>query len=75
MARLERRPGQREERWAHLLAGEISEKMLASIEEGGESRRATTSTRLAALEAQVAALSGELGEVKAALERLSGLLD
>jgi uncharacterized protein YceH (UPF0502 family) len=76
VARLERRPGQREERWAHLLTGEISEEVLASGgEAGGESGRASTPARVAALEAQVAALSGELAEIKATLERLSSLLD
>jgi uncharacterized protein len=74
VARLERRPGQREERWAHLLAGELSEEVLSGGEVG-ESGRTSTSGRVGVLEAQVAALNQELAEIKAALERFSSLLE
>jgi uncharacterized protein YceH (UPF0502 family) len=75
VARLERRAGQREERWAHLLAGEIAQDVLDGGGEVGESGRVPTSARLSALEAQVAELSGQLGELRAVVERLSALLD
>jgi len=72
VVRLERRPGQREERWMHLLAGEVTEEVLAASElEVGE-RGPSTAARLAALEAQVAALSEELAALK---QQLSGLLE
>ncbi|MBO0692222.1 MAG: DUF480 domain-containing protein [Acidimicrobiaceae bacterium] len=69
VARLERRPGQREERWMHLLAGEITEELLSASEEVGE-RGPSTASRLAALEAQVAQLTEELAELKAQLSAL-----
>lgn len=74
VVRLERRPGQREERWMHLLAGEITEEVLSAAEEVGE-RGPSTSARLAALEAQVAQLAEDLSAMKAQLERFSSLLE
>ena len=72
--RLERRPGQREERWMHLLAGEITEELLSSAEEVGE-RGLSTTARVSALEAQVAQLALDLSAMKAQLERFSSLLE
>jgi uncharacterized protein len=74
VVRLERRPGQREERWMHLLAGEITEEVLSAAEEVGE-RGPSTSARLAALEAQVAQLTEDLSAMKTQLERFSSLLE
>lgn len=74
VVRLERRAGQREERWMHLLAGEVDEELLSASEEVGE-RSPSTPARLAALEARVAQLSEELAAVKAAVERFSSLLE
>jgi uncharacterized protein len=74
VARLERRSGQREERWAHLLAGEVSEEDLVAAEVG-ESGRASTSARVAALEARVAGLAEELAAVRSQLETLQALLE
>jgi uncharacterized protein YceH (UPF0502 family) len=74
VVRLERRPGQREERWMHLLAGEVTEEVISAAEEVGE-RGPSTSARLAALEAQVAQLTEDVSAMKAQLERFSSLLE
>lgn len=67
VVRLERRPGQREERWMHLLAGEVTEEVLSQAEEVGE-RGPSTPARLAALEARVAQLAEELTAMRTQLQ-------
>jgi hypothetical protein len=69
--RLERQPGQREERWAHLLAGEV----LNVPAEPSSPRGSGTAERVSALEAQVALLSSEISVIRADLDRLLRLLD
>lgn len=64
---LPRRPGQKEERWAHTVGGAIVEAAPAASEpaewRGGE----PLSARVQRLEEQVALLAGELRELKAKL--------
>jgi uncharacterized protein YceH (UPF0502 family) len=69
IARLPRLPGKREERFGHLLCGEIEQQELApaAVAAHGDDR----DSRLAALEAQVEAMRAEL-EV---LWKLTGLSD
>ena len=62
VARLPRRPGQKEVRYAHLLAGEITE----SVEGGGSVSPAATD-RMAVLEDQVAELLKEVSDLRAQL--------
>lgn len=62
---LPRRPGQKEERWAHLAGGAVIED--AAPETHSESRGEPLSTRVQKLEEQVAALANELRELKAKL--------
>lgn len=62
---LPRRPGQKEERWAHLVGGAILEEPVAP--EPSETRGEPLSARVQRLEETVAMLAGELRELKAKL--------
>ena len=72
--RLPRRPGQKEERWVHLLAGEPD---VDSFDEpAAQPSRATGGgERVAALEDEVRALREELDAVKAEVAELRALFD
>ncbi len=73
VVKLPRRPGQREERWAHLLAGEAAARAAeaASIAAAPASAErvpvAPADDRVAKLEADVAALRGELADLRGEL--------
>ncbi len=84
---LPRQPGMKEVRYAHLLSGDVegfegaashasassgsyAESSRASSQDGEELRE-----RVAGLEAEVAILTRELGEVRAEVERLSKLFE
>ena len=67
VARLERQPGQREERWAHLLAGEVLEVPEAPAA-GGSGRPVGSSERIAGLEQQVAALNAAVAAIRRELD-------
>jgi hypothetical protein len=71
VVRLERQPGQREERWAHLLAGEV----LIVPEQVQTSSRGGSTERIAALEAEVAGLRVEVAKLAANVAELHSLLD
>lgn len=73
VTRLERQPGQREERWAHLLAGEV----LAVPEQVPAAPRSSSgsSERIAALENDVSSLRAEVNELAATVDKLRQLLD
>jgi uncharacterized protein YceH (UPF0502 family) len=64
---LARRPGQKEERWAHTTGGAIVEDALPAAEERSESRGEPLSARVQRLEEQVATLTAELRELKGKL--------
>lgn len=66
---LPRRPGQKEERWAHVVGGTVSEESFGSpaTETGPSEAREPLSVRVQRLEEQMAALVGELRELKAKL--------
>jgi len=74
IVRLERQPGQKEARYAHLLSGEIDASSLPAF---GEKRSAAAGdpSRLEALEADVAALKAELAEFKAAFDEFRNQFD
>ena len=71
VTRLERLAGQREERWAHLLAGEV----LTVPDQVTVAPRTASSERLTALEGEVEALRAEVGRLTADVDRLRVLLD
>ncbi len=60
------RPGQKERRYVQLLSGEPAEQPVATLEE--PAGRTPTPDRLAALEAEVAVLRGELAELRTGFE-------
>lgn len=63
VARLERQPGQKENRWAHLLGGDLREALAADGDDDGHGAPAPTASRadrLAALEEAVADLRADL---------------
>ncbi|MGH9094369.1 MAG: DUF480 domain-containing protein, partial [Acidimicrobiales bacterium] len=72
VTRLERQAGQREERWAHLLAGEVLDVPPPAP---STPRSGGSSERVAALEAEVAALSGEVASLRKDLDELRELLN
>lgn len=63
---LERQPGQREERWAHLLAGEPPAWVAEAPRPAG-APTGSVAARLAALEAAVGALRQEVDELRRTL--------
>jgi uncharacterized protein YceH (UPF0502 family) len=67
VVRLERQPGQRDPRWAHLLAGDV---LVVPAEAPGGSRGPGSGERLGALAGDVAALRAELAEVRSEVEGL-----
>lgn len=72
VARMERQPGQKEARYAHLLAGEPVMPAPSADRENlssGQGRSATVE-RLESLEAQVAALTAEVEELRRRLDEV-----
>lgn len=65
--KLPRRPGERESRWAHLLCGEVA--MPASAVVSGEV--SVSPSEFEALKAEQARLAGELGELRALVQRMA----
>ena len=72
VARLERRPGQKESRWAHLLGGDLAEVLAGADDEDDEpeARSIPRIDRLAALEDAVAGLRADLDRLQAAHHEL-----
>jgi uncharacterized protein YceH (UPF0502 family) len=81
VVRLERHVGQREERWAHLLAGEVitvPDQVVTSPRSGSGERMAVLEADVAALRAEVAglaALRAEVAGLAATVAELRPLLD
>jgi uncharacterized protein YceH (UPF0502 family) len=78
---LPRQPGTKEARYAHLLSGDVEGSEAGPSGGEGLAREARPvpdeglSDRVAQLEADVATLTQELGEMRQVVERLSKLLD
>ena len=70
---LARRPGQKENRWAHLLGGPPDEAEEPAPAEAAAPTRSTSRTdRIEALEQEVAALREEVAELRAELRAFRG---
>jgi uncharacterized protein len=69
VVRLERQPGQREERWAHLLAGEV-----LVVPEQVQVARTGSGERVSALEAEVASLRADLVSLRAEVAQLTSMV-
>lgn len=75
VVQLERQPGRKEARYAHLLCGEPDLEVEAEGEGPVESAALEVraeNERLAALEEEVAALRGELAALRQAFEEFKG---
>ena len=72
---LPRRPGQKEVRYAHLLAGPPAEDAGESESAGGSPRRSAASGRVEELEEKVEGLSTEVAELREEVSRLKGELE
>ena len=70
--RLDRHPGQREERWAHLFSGEPSDPPPGA--ERAPAPRSGASERLAAIEGELSSLRQQVQELRADLGALRDLL-
>jgi len=70
VARLERRPGQKESRWAHLLGGDLAEALAGDDEPDDDHRPSHRVDRVAVLEEEVADLRADLDRLQAAHRRL-----
>jgi uncharacterized protein YceH (UPF0502 family) len=71
VTRLDRAPGQKEVRWAHLVGGEVA---VASVATPAEPPRSPRTERLEALESAVADLRGEVERLRADHDALVGQL-
>lgn len=69
VARLERRPGQKEHRWAHLLGGDLAEA-LGPADDEPEARHIPRADRIADLEEAVAELRADLDRLRSAHHEL-----
>jgi uncharacterized protein YceH (UPF0502 family) len=65
-------PGERENRWMHLMCGEVSVEMIAAARASAEV--AMPSTELEALKAEQARLSEEVTQLRALVERMAAEL-
>ena len=64
MAKLPRRPGRKEPRFAHLLCGPVPAQTAAGELAAGPTEDPGTDGRIVALEEEVATLRSELEEIK-----------
>ncbi len=71
VVRLPPAPGQKEPRWAHLLAGEVQPEAVAAP---GASPRSARADRIEALESAVAALTDEVDRLRVEHEALAAQL-
>lgn len=71
VAELPRQPGARENRWAHLLSGTpVFEKAAEALPSAAQYSGDVTLGEIAALKANVARLEGEVGDLRALVEKL-----
>ena len=70
--KLPRAPGAREQRWAHLLSGPVD---LASLPAVGPEEAIVPASEMASVKARLSAAEGEIGRLRALVERLCAELD
>lgn len=70
VARLERRPGQKEVRWSHLLGGPPAEQAFAEDAPAAPAAAAEDGGRVAALERRVEELAAEVAGLRAQVEEM-----
>jgi uncharacterized protein len=70
VVKLQRAPGEREARWAHLLCGEVSAASAAAT----VAAEGVTAGELAALRAEQTRLSNEVAELRALVQRMAAEL-
>jgi uncharacterized protein YceH (UPF0502 family) len=74
--KLERRPGEKEARWAHLLGGETTEVSVAEVIEAQQAEQSLElDKRVEDLEREVAALAAVVRRLEARLEKGSAHVD
>ena len=69
VARLERQPGQKESRWAHMVGGDLS-LALAGPDDGSQARQLEDDSRPAGRPDRLGALEDTVAELRADLDRL-----
>jgi len=76
VARLERHPGQKETRWAHLLGGDLAEVQASAdqVATNGDDRPTPRADRIAILEESVAEVRADLDRLRTAYRNLVGRL-
>lgn len=73
VARLERQPGQKENRWAHLLGGDLADVMAADDgdrRDGRDGRDGASGGQVPSRSDRLAALEEQVADIRADLERL-----
>ena len=76
IAKLERQPGQKEARYAHMLSGEIDvSKLPAPAERAANGGNSSSNERIEKLENEVERLSSEMAEFKAMFEEFRKQFD
>jgi uncharacterized protein YceH (UPF0502 family) len=68
VVRLSRQPGQKEVRFAHLLAGEVAAEVAAAAEEHSPRRTSSQTDRLSSLQEEVIALKLQMEELRQQFE-------
>jgi uncharacterized protein YceH (UPF0502 family) len=66
VVKLPRAPGAREQRWAHLLCGPVSEPAISGLPSGD----APSSGEIAALQSRLAAMESEVAALRQTVQRL-----
>ena len=75
IVKLERQPGQKEARYAHLLSGPVDVTKLAAAAERTSSAGSASNDRIEKLETEVERLSSELAEFKAVFDEFRKQFD
>jgi len=75
IVKLERQPGQKEARYAHLLSGPVDMAKLAAAAERSSSAGSASNDRIEKLETEVERLSSELAEFKAVFDEFRKQFD